>query len=303
MRAQRVLGLGLLGIMFVGCGGVADPTVDTSSNALSKRPAGRDRCAVRAPNSSDQEAIEREIAASPQAKATSGVITVPVHFHVVITSEGVGDVSSLIPAQMQVLNAAYVSAGFQFQLVNQEVVANDAWYFSVLGSAEEQDMKASLRQGGANALNFYTTAGDIYLGWATFPKWYQPLGFYDGVVVWWASLPGTGLKIPDVEEEPDGLIEYDLGDTGTHEVGHWLGLYHTFEGACNKNGDRIDDTPAELEPQFFCVERDSCTGKKFPGSDPIHNFMDYVDDACMDQFTGDQHERMRKQWDIYRAKG
>ena len=75
------------------------------------------------------------------------------------------------------------------------------------------------------------------------------------------------------------------------------------EGACNKNGDRIDDTPAEFEPQFFCVERDSCTGKKFPGSDPIHNFMDYVDDACMDQFTGDQHERMRKQWDIYRARG
>ncbi|HZJ52712.1 MAG TPA: hypothetical protein VFD38_01125, partial [Myxococcaceae bacterium] len=192
MRAQRVLGLGLLGIMFVGCGGVADPTVDTSSNALSKRPAGRDRCAVRAPNSSDQEAIEREIAASPQAKATSGVINVPVHFHVVITSEGVGDVSSLIPAQMQVLNDAYASAGFQFQLVSQEVVTNDAWYFSVLGSAEEQDMKASLRQGGANALNFYTTAGDIYLGWATFPKSYRPARSYDGVVVWWASLPGTG---------------------------------------------------------------------------------------------------------------
>ena len=302
MRARSVVGL--LCFLTVGCGGMADPDVETSSSALKKRP-GRDRCAVRPPSAADQEAIERDLSASTaQAKATAGVITVPVHFHVVITSEGVGDVSSLIPAQMEVLNAAYASAGFQFQLVSQDVVTNDAWYFSVLGSAEEQDMKASLRQGGANALNFYTTAGDIYLGWATFPKWYQPLGFYDGVVVWWASLPGTGLKIPvDPELEPDGLIEYDLGDTGTHEVGHWLGLYHTFEGACNKNGDRIDDTPAEFEPQFFCVERDSCTGKKFPGSDPIHNFMDYVDDACMDQFTGDQHERMRKQWDIYRARG
>jgi Pregnancy-associated plasma protein-A len=87
-------------------------------------------------------------------------------------------------------------------------------------------------------------------------------------------------------------------------VGHWLGLYHTFEGSCNKNGDRIDDTPAEFEPNFFCVENiDSCTGKKFPGVDPIHNFMDYGDDVCLDHFTPDQQERMQKQWRVYRAKG
>jgi len=302
--------VGLLCILAVGCGGgMADPDVESSSSPLKKKgPGGRDRCAVRDPSAADQEAIERDLAASiPQGKSTTGVVNVPVYFHVVIPSEGSGaeDVSDLIPAQMDVLNAPYASAGFQFQLVSQEVVTNDAWFFSAQGSAEEQEMKASLRQGGADALNIYATAGDIYLGWATFPVWYRgPLKFYDGVVVYWATLPGTGFKIPGVEEEPpDGLIEYDLGDTATHEVGHWLGLYHTFQGGCNKNGDRIDDTPAELEPQFFCAERDSCTGKKFPGSDPIHNFMDYVDDRCMDHFTGDQQERMQKQWRIYRAKG
>jgi hypothetical protein len=72
-------------------------------------------------------------------------------------------------------------------------------------------------------------------------------------------------------------------------------------GGCSKKGDHIDDTPAEAEPQFFCADRDSCTGKKFPGTDPIHNFMDYVDDDCMDQFTSDQEDRMRDQWETYRS--
>jgi len=306
MRAQTVVGL--LCILAVGCGGgMADPDVDTSSSALKKKgPGGRDRCAARAPSAAEQEAIERDLSASaPQGQNTAGVVTVPVYFHVVTDSEGHGNVSALVPAQIQVMNDAYASAGFHFQLVSQEVVANDAWFFSTVGSAEEQDMKASLRQGGANALNLYTTLGDVYLGWATFPVWYRgPLKSYDGVVLFYATLPGTGFKIPDVEEEPDHLIEYDLGDTGTHEVGHWLGLYHTFEGGCNKNGDRIDDTPAEFEPNFFCVENiDSCTGKKFPGVDPIHNFMDYVDDRCMDHFTPEQKDRMQKQWRVYRAKG
>ena len=101
--------------------------------------------------------------------------------------------------------------------------------------------------------------------------------------------------------EPDNVITYDQGDTATHEVGHWMGLFHTFEGGCAKNGDRIDDTPAEAEPQFLCVARDSCTGKKFPGFDPITNFMDYVDDVCMFEFTTDQEDRIRDQWETYRG--
>ena len=306
MRARSVVGL--LCLLTVGCGGgIADPDVATSSSAVKKGgPSGRDRCAVRAPSGADQEAIDRALAsAAPQRKSGDAAITIPVHFHVVTSAQGAGNVTRFIGDQMGVLNAAYASAGIQFRLVSQEVVANDAWFFSAQGSPEEQDMKASLRQGGANDLNIYTTLGDIYLGWATFPVWYRgPLKSYDGVVVYYATLPGTGFKIPNVPEEPgDHLIEYDLGDTATHEVGHWLGLYHTFEGGCAKNGDRVDDTPAELEPQFYCAERDSCVGKQFPGSDPIHNFMDYVDDRCMDHFTADQQERMRKQWDVYRAKG
>ena len=297
MRARSVVGL--LCFLTVGCGGMADPDVETSSSALKKRP-GRDRCAVRAPSAADQAAIESQIAAST-AKPTTGVITVPVHFHVVTRSDGLGDVSALIPAQMQVLDAAYASAGFQFQLVSQEVVANDDWFFSAAGSAEEQDMKASLRQGGADDLNIYTTLGDIYLGWATFPKWYQAFGFYDGVVLYYATLPGTGFEFPyDPELEPDGLIVYDEGDTGTHEVGHWLGLYHTFQNGCSASGDLVQDTPPQRTPTRGCPEgKDTCTTD--PGLDPIHNFMDYSDDPCYTEFTGGQSSRMTEQFLHFRT--
>jgi hypothetical protein len=260
---------------------------------------------VKDPDLAVQEAVEAEVAAVTAQRAARGSrrdVHVPVHFHIVTTSDGTeGDVSDLVSGQMSVLDAAYRHAGVRFHLSSLEVVANDTWFFSEAGSPEEVEMKAALRRGGARALNVYTTFGDIYLGWATFPSDYRHDPLYDGVVVYYATLPGGGLSFPyDPTQEPDGVITYDLGDTGTHEVGHWLGLYHTFEGGCSVKNDRVADTPAEAEPQFFCAVRDSCTGKRFPGLDPIHNFMDYVDDACMFEFTRGQEGRMRDQWDAYR---
>lgn len=270
----------------------------------------RGRCAVKDLPSVEQALVEEQLAAAEAAAGgtlvTPGeVVRVPVYFHVVTTTSGFGDVSALVPAQMQVLNSAFASAGFQFDLVTTDVTANNAWFLSEQGSPEELAMKAALRKGGPGDLNIYTTNGDIYLGWATLPIYYPRVGTYDGVVLYWATLPGTGFGgAIDPALEPDGFLKYDGGDTGTHEVGHWLGLYHTFQqmfgGVCTEPGDAIKDTPAEMEPQFFCAARDSCTGKKWPGSDPIHNFMDYVDDDCMDHFTADQQLRMMKQWKAFR---
>ena len=293
-------------VLFVALAACADPDaseVGTFASALTlASPTGLMRCATVEPGIADQDAAEVEAARLTLLRQGRNRHRIPVHFHIITHSSGAGDVTDLVPAQMDVLDAAYARAGFRFRLASIEVVQNDVWYEANIGTPEERQMKRALRRGDAGTLNIYTGINDgSLLGWATFPSSYHEQPKLDGVVALDISLPGGGLEIPiDPADEPDGIINYSGGDTMTHEVGHWLGLFHTFEGGCTRKNDRIDDTPAEAEPQFFCVDRDSCTGRRFPGTDPIHNFMDYVDDDCMDQFTSDQEDRMQRQYRAFR---
>ncbi len=213
----------------------------------------------------------------------AGSVTVDVYFHVITDTSGNGALSAGdISSQMSVLNNAYTNTPFTFNLVSSQTVANNTWYTAGHGSQAEAAMKAALRQGDASALNFYTNnMGGGLLGWATFPSDYASNPTNDGVVVLFETLPG-GSAAP-----------YNQGATATHEVGHWLGLYHTFQGGCNGDGDFVADTPAEKSPAYGCpTGRDSCTkGKNAAGLDPINNFMDYTDDACMYEFSFGQTVR------------
>jgi hypothetical protein len=96
-------------------------------------------------------------------------------------------------------------------------------------------------------------------------------------------------------------------------VGHWLGLLHVFESqtgkACDPNdkNDYIADTPqlANITYGTFearCPSDDTDTCPLLPGNDPIHNYMDYSDDSCTNQFTKGQIDRMYYVWSIYREE-
>jgi hypothetical protein len=248
-------------------------------------------CATIEPGDAEKDAIEARLAEMADTATITASHVVPVYWHRIHASNGSGGAvsSQQINDQINVLNAAYAASGFSFSLSSVDDSNNDGWYTST-GGATESAMKNALRKGGSNALNIYSNnmAGGL-LGWATFPSSYASNPKMDGVVLLYASVPG-GSAAP-----------YNLGDTGTHEVGHWMGLYHTFQGGCQKNGDYVSDTPSEKSAAFGCpTGRDTCVGNRYPGLDPIKNFMDYTDDACMNTFSAGQASRMNTMWNSYR---
>ena len=108
---------------------------------------------------------------------------------------------------------------------------------------------------------------------------------------------GTAFFLPGASSRYAG--RFDLGHTATHEAGHWVHLHHTFNGGCNNWGDYVEDTPPMRVPTSRCpIGKDTCAE---PGLDPIHNYMDYSDDPCYNQFTPGQAARAQAQYIHYRT--
>ena len=244
------------------------------------------RCATEKVAPEVQAEVDRVVAAARKSGGldAAGDVTVPVAFHVIHDGAQGNIPDSMINAQMSVLNAAFRGTGFSFTLASIDRTNDRRWFTGCYGN---QNFKRDLAVDVPHTLNFYTCQprGNI-LGYAYLPWSYAEDNWHHGVVVLHSSLPG-GSADP-----------YNLGDTGTHEVGHYLGLDHTFQGGCNPPGDSVADTPFEASAAFGCpTGRDTCSSA---GLDPIENFMDYTDDACMDEFTGGQSARMTEMVAVYK---
>ena len=255
----------------------------------------RARCSTRVLSLDEQERIERPTERPPSLP--SGSITtasptgpIQVHFHIIRAANGTdGHVTiQTIQDQIAVLNAAFSTTPFQFQLASVDRRNNDNWFNAGPDSLAEAKMKRSLHLGTAEELSIYTlnVPGGL-IGSATFPWDYAAHPRLDGISILYSALPG-GTAVP-----------YNEGDVAVHNVGHWLGLYHTFQGGCHTPGDSVSDTHEERDPNFACnLGRNTCNDA---GQDPIQNYMDYSDDACMFEFTPGQSARMDLQWSQYRA--
>ena len=233
--------------------------------------------------------------------AGAALNNIPVYVHQMLSKSGAGAVTDAqVAAQITELNQDYAgqdenghtgtasdqtakaNTGAHFYLAGNNKYYNDNWH----SDRQSTTYRSQTRQGGAKSLNIWLVDFN-YLGIATFPWDYANNPGIDGIRVQWDSLPGGDIT------------HYNLGKTATHEAGHWLGLYHTFQGGCTSTNDEVADTPAQQSSTTGCPEgRDSCS---LPGLDPIHNYMDYSYDECYDEFTPNQASRVQSMWTAYRA--
>ncbi|MGL4598681.1 MAG: M43 family zinc metalloprotease [Bacteroidia bacterium] len=244
------------------------------------------------------------------------VYTIPVVFHVVYqnATENIGDPALL--AQLQVLNDDFRKLNADASLVPsvwQGIAADCEINFCLAttdpqgnpttgitrtqtsdGSFSTDDQIKYNAQGGKDAwpaasyLNIWVgDLGNSLLGYAQFPN--SGPAAEDGVVLHYryTGTAATGAQAP-----------FDKGRTATHEVGHWLNLFHIWGddgGACS-GSDQVADTPNQANATGGCfnagtVLTDNCSPNS-PGYQ-WQNYMDYTDDACMYMFTNGQKARVQ----------
>jgi hypothetical protein len=237
--------------------------------------------------------------------------TIPVVFHIIKKTDGTGEISdAMIQTQIDILNedfgalantpgAGGTPGRIRFVLATKNAngqpttginrVTNNS-YFDDNGG-----MQMALHWDTTRYLNIYTSSAGGALGYATLAS--ESAGQDDDGVV---------LLHSTVGRNPPMGGEYNMGRTGTHEVGHFLGLLHTFDGGCGTatapytSGDLIADTVAHATEDYECTAgATTCAGG---GQKPIDNYMNYTPDACMTKFTVEQVNRMRCSIVNYRAQ-
>jgi hypothetical protein len=249
-------------------------------------PAAAQRnCGTATPSEAELEQIRGMLDARGEQSSAGCTGTIVVAFHVLHNGPLGLLTQADVDAQIAELNANFAPRGYQFVLGQVDFTNNPAW-FNLTTYADEIAIKSTLALYPAQTLNIYSCIPYGYLGFSYYPSTFPENSFEHCVFIDYRTLPGGSF------------VPFDLGRTATHEVGHYLGLAHTFDGGCGVTGDLVADTPAELTPTSGCpIGKDTCAS---PGLDPIHNYMDYSDDACYTEFTPGQGVLMCQMVTAYR---
>jgi Pregnancy-associated plasma protein-A/Secretion system C-terminal sorting domain/Fibronectin type III domain len=237
----------------------------------------------------------------------AAVYNIPVVVHVLYNTAAQNITDAQVQSQIAVLNA-------DFQLNNADTTKIPAAFKGVLAdckinfclakrdpngnattgiihksttttSFSSNDGAKYSAQGGDDAWNssqylnlWVCNLGGGLLGYAQFPG---GAAATDGVVILYSAFGNTGTV----------SAPYNLGRTATHEVGHWLNLRHIW-GDANCGSDLVGDTPTQQTSNYSCPTFPHVTCSNGANGDMFMNYMDYVDDGCMQMFSIGQRDRM-----------